>query len=113
MQQQATTQTAKTLIYPERAPPRAPRPVLARPGRRRERKNREPFADLPRYRPVMDDEDGFFGERVAAAYDDPSSQEFDPAVIERTVDVLAGLAGLVAPAGPWSWPSGRDGSPCR
>jgi 2-polyprenyl-3-methyl-5-hydroxy-6-metoxy-1,4-benzoquinol methylase len=42
----------------------------------------------------MDNEDGFFGERVAATYDDPSSREFDPAVIERTVDVLAGLAGL-------------------
>ena len=41
----------------------------------------------------MDDADGYFGERVAATYDDPSSEEFDPAVIERTADVLAGLAG--------------------
>src|ERR1035441_9483592 len=47
----------------------------------------------PRYRPAMDDADGYFGERVAATYDDPSSEEFDPAVIERTADVLAGLAG--------------------
>lgn len=41
----------------------------------------------------MDDADGYFGERVAATYDDPSSEMFDPAVIEVTVDVLAGLAG--------------------
>jgi SAM-dependent methyltransferase len=41
----------------------------------------------------MDDADGYFGERVSATYDDPSSEEFDPAVIERTADVLAGLAG--------------------
>jgi SAM-dependent methyltransferase len=41
----------------------------------------------------VQDEDGYFGDRVAASYDDPSSEEFDPAVIERTVGVLAGLAG--------------------
>ena len=41
----------------------------------------------------VQDEDGYFGARVAASYDDPSSEEFDPAVIERTVGVLAGLAG--------------------
>jgi SAM-dependent methyltransferase len=41
----------------------------------------------------MADEDGYFGEGVAATYDEMSSEEFDPAVIERTVDVLAGLAG--------------------
>jgi SAM-dependent methyltransferase len=41
----------------------------------------------------MEDQDGYFGERVAATYDDPSAEEFDPVVIERTVDVLAGLAG--------------------
>jgi SAM-dependent methyltransferase len=41
----------------------------------------------------MADEDGYFGERVAATYDDPSAEEFDPAVIARTADVLAGLAG--------------------
>jgi hypothetical protein len=41
----------------------------------------------------MDDADGYFGERVAASYDDPTSQEFDPAVVAATVDVLAGLAG--------------------
>ena len=41
----------------------------------------------------MEDKDGFFGEEVAATYDDPSSDMFDPAVVEVTVDVLAGLAG--------------------
>jgi len=41
----------------------------------------------------MDDADGYFGERVAATYDDPTSQEFDPAVVAAAVDVLAGLAG--------------------
>lgn len=41
----------------------------------------------------MDDQDGYFGERVAAQYDDDESVMFDPAVIEVTVDALAGLAG--------------------
>jgi SAM-dependent methyltransferase len=37
--------------------------------------------------------DGWFDERVAARYDESTGPEFDPAVIARTVDVLAGLAG--------------------
>ena len=41
----------------------------------------------------MHDEDGYFGERVAARYDDSHGEMFDPVVIERTVDVLAELAG--------------------
>ncbi|QXE32993.1 class I SAM-dependent methyltransferase [Streptomyces sp. GMY02] len=41
----------------------------------------------------MDDQDGYFGERVAATYDDSSGGEFDPGVIETTADFLAGLAG--------------------
>ena len=41
----------------------------------------------------MDDEDGYFGERVAAAYDDSPGGMFDPAFIESVADVLAGLAG--------------------
>lgn len=40
-----------------------------------------------------DDPDGWFGERVAAGYDDGRGTEFDPAEIARTVDVLAELAG--------------------
>lgn len=35
----------------------------------------------------------YFGEDVAAEYDDGRGPEFDPAVIEATVDVLAELAG--------------------
>jgi len=38
-------------------------------------------------------DDGYFGERVAARYDQSSGEEFDPAVIEATVDFLAALAG--------------------
>ncbi len=41
----------------------------------------------------MDDDDGYFGERVAATYDDSSEGMFDPALIEVMADVLAGLAG--------------------
>ncbi len=37
--------------------------------------------------------DGYFGERVAATYDDPSSEMFQPRVVEPTVDLLAELAG--------------------
>jgi SAM-dependent methyltransferase len=40
----------------------------------------------------VDDRDGYFGERVAASYDD-SDGVFDPAVVDATADVLAGLAG--------------------
>jgi SAM-dependent methyltransferase len=42
----------------------------------------------------MDDPaDGFFGERVAAGYDDPAHEYFQDETIAATVDVLAGLAG--------------------
>ena len=37
--------------------------------------------------------DGYFDEPVAVRYDDSTGDEFDPATIARTVDVLAGLAG--------------------
>ena len=40
----------------------------------------------------MDDEDGYFGERVAASYDDPSDGMFDPALLDTVADVLAELA---------------------
>ena len=32
-----------------------------------------------RYGPAMDDEDGYFPERIAATYDDSSDGMFDPA----------------------------------
>ena len=38
-------------------------------------------------------EDGYFDEAAAATYDDSSGDEFDPATIEATVSLLAGLAG--------------------
>ena len=50
-------------------------------------------AGLPRYGPAMDDEDGYFGERVAARYDESSADMFEPGVVDAAVDVLAGLAG--------------------
>src|SRR6478672_9902219 len=40
-----------------------------------------------------DDDDGYFGEPVAARYDDSSSEMFTPAAIEPAADFLAGLAG--------------------
>ncbi len=41
----------------------------------------------------MTDEDGYFGEHVAATYDESRDSVFDAAVIEQTVDFLAELAG--------------------
>ena len=41
----------------------------------------------------MDDEDGHFGEGVAARYDESCSDMFDPSVVDAMVEVLAGLAG--------------------
>lgn len=40
----------------------------------------------------MDDEDGHFGEAVAARYDDDEAEMFDPAVVGPAVEVLADLA---------------------
>ena len=48
---------------------------------------------LPRYGRAVNDGDGYFGEQIAADYDDDESARFDPAEIEATVEVLAGLAG--------------------
>jgi SAM-dependent methyltransferase len=41
----------------------------------------------------MDDPDGYFGEPVAASYDDPSDRMFQPEAIDPAVSVLAELAG--------------------
>jgi SAM-dependent methyltransferase len=38
-------------------------------------------------------DDGYFGESVAATYDDDSAEMFDPGVLEPAVDFLAELAG--------------------
>ena len=37
--------------------------------------------------------DGYFDERIAAKYDESDDEEFDPKVIDQTVDFLADLAG--------------------
>jgi 2-polyprenyl-3-methyl-5-hydroxy-6-metoxy-1,4-benzoquinol methylase len=41
----------------------------------------------------VDHEDGYFGERVAATYDESSAEMFEPGVVDAAVGVLAGLAG--------------------
>lgn len=41
----------------------------------------------------MDDEDGYFGERVAATYDNPSAREFQADTLAPMADLLADLAG--------------------
>ena len=38
-------------------------------------------------------EDGYFGERIAARYDESSAEMFDPAVVDPVVDFLTELAG--------------------
>jgi SAM-dependent methyltransferase len=38
-------------------------------------------------------DDGYFDERIAAKYDESDDEEFDPEVIDQTVDFLADLAG--------------------
>ena len=42
---------------------------------------------------AMNEDDGYFGEPVAAMYDETSDKMFDPAVVGPTVDFLAQLAG--------------------
>ena len=37
--------------------------------------------------------ENYFGEQVAARYDEPSAEMFDPAVVDPAVDFLAALAG--------------------
>src|SRR5256714_5981250 len=41
----------------------------------------------------MDADDGYFGEPVAARYDESAADMFDPAVVDPAVDLLAELAG--------------------
>jgi SAM-dependent methyltransferase len=41
----------------------------------------------------VDNKADYFGERVAATYDESSAEMFEPGTVEPTVDVLAGLAG--------------------
>ena len=64
-----------------------------------------------RYGPAMEDADGYFGERVAATYDDSSEGMFDPGRHGHG-GRGAGRAGAAA-GGRWSWASGPAGSRCR
>jgi SAM-dependent methyltransferase len=41
----------------------------------------------------VDDDDGYFDERVAARYDESAAEMFDPAVVDPVVDLLVELAG--------------------
>jgi SAM-dependent methyltransferase len=41
----------------------------------------------------VDDPDGYFGERIAASYDDSSDSMFEPEVVDPAVSLLAELAG--------------------
>jgi len=40
----------------------------------------------------MDDPDGYFGERVAATYDESAADMFEPGVVDAATDFLTGLA---------------------
>jgi SAM-dependent methyltransferase len=50
-------------------------------------------AGVLRYGPAVDDSDGYFGERVAATYDQETAEMFEPAAVGPAVEVLAELAG--------------------
>src|SRR5579871_4600565 len=58
----------------------------------------------------MDDPDGYFGERVAAGYDDLSDRMFQPEAIDPAVSLLAELAGG-GPALELAIGTGRIGLP--
>jgi len=58
-----------------------------------QRENPWAGGDPLRYGPAVSDADGYFGEPVAATYDDSESEMFQPAAVHAAVDVLAELAG--------------------
>ncbi|HEX5299015.1 MAG TPA: class I SAM-dependent methyltransferase [Streptosporangiaceae bacterium] len=59
----------------------------------------------------MNDDDGYFGEDVAATYDDGFEGHFDPAVIEVTAAALADLAGPAGRALEFAIGTGRVALP--
>src|SRR5262249_32228649 len=80
----------------EEVAPAAARPAAPRPGafgRPPAPETRARCRGLLLYGPAMDDEDGYFGERVAASYDESSAEMFEPGVVDPMVEVLAELAG--------------------
>lgn len=52
-----------------------------------------PRCDGRQYRPGVSDDDGYFGENIAAGYDDSAADMFRAAVVDPAVDLLAELAG--------------------
>jgi SAM-dependent methyltransferase len=50
-------------------------------------------ASRVRYAPAVHEDDGYFGERIAARYDDDTAEMFDAGVLGPVVDFLAELAG--------------------
>jgi hypothetical protein len=58
----------------------------------------------------VEDPDGYFGERVAAGYDDPSDRMFRPEAVDPAVGLLAELAGS-GPALELAIGTGRIGLP--
>src|SRR6516164_5264604 len=62
-------------------------------GHQQPGKSRVRCGPAPRYRPAMDDADGYFGEPVAATYDEESAEMFSPTAVDPVVELLAGLAG--------------------
>jgi hypothetical protein len=56
------------------------------------------------------DEDGYFGEPIAAHYDQSTAEMGEPGAVDRVTGLLAELP---ATAGRWSWGSAPGGSPCR
>jgi SAM-dependent methyltransferase len=62
-------------------------------GGSRDGKTRVRSGGVPRYGLAVDDQGGYFGEPVAAKYDESESGMFDPVAVDATVGVLAGLAG--------------------
>jgi hypothetical protein len=67
----------------------------------------------------MQDEDGYFGDRVAATYVESSAEMFEPGVVDAAAGVLAGLAGRgralerVASGPSVSAGIGKAGGKCR
>lgn len=55
--------------------------------------NRAPRPGHERYGPGMHDDDGYFGENVAATYDESAADMFSPEAVEPAVGMLAELAG--------------------
>ena len=58
----------------------------------------------------MDDADGYFGEPVAATYDEESAEMFSPTAVDPVVELLAGLTGGGV---RWNWASEPGASHCR